>query len=66
MHLTTSSVGLVAGVIITLAYFVLVGYVVRSLRGTRRVPTVILAVSGLVGALPAILYALYRALNVIA
>ncbi|MFD0352117.1 hypothetical protein ACFVHW_00010 [Streptomyces sp. NPDC127110] len=66
MHLTTSSVGLVAGVIITLAYFVLVGYVVRSLRGTRRVPTVILAVSGMVGALPAILYALYRALNVIA
>ncbi|MEV6727630.1 hypothetical protein [Streptomyces sp. NPDC051364] len=64
MHFTTSSVALLAGVIVTLAYFALVGYLVRSLRSTRRLPAVILAVSGLVGALPAILYALYRAFNV--
>ncbi|MEU9636225.1 hypothetical protein ACGFZZ_08960 [Streptomyces tendae] len=52
--------------IISLAYFALVAHLVRSLRTTHQLPTVIVAVSGLIGALPAILYALYRALNVIA
>ncbi|MET9887576.1 hypothetical protein ABZZ20_31455 [Streptomyces sp. NPDC006430] len=66
MHFASSSTGLLAGVIISLAYFALVGHLVKSLRTTHRLPAVIVAVSGLIGALPAILYALYRALNVIA
>ncbi|MFF8413023.1 hypothetical protein [Streptomyces omiyaensis] len=66
MHLTSSTAGLLAGVIISLAYFALVAHLVKSLRATHRLPTVIVAVSGLIGALPAILYALYRALSVIA
>ncbi|MCX4713268.1 hypothetical protein [Streptomyces griseus] len=66
MHFTGSSTGLLAGVVISLAYFALVGHVVKSLRTTHRLPTVIMAVSGLIGALPAILYALYRALDVVA
>ncbi|MER7885846.1 hypothetical protein ABTY35_23850 [Streptomyces fimicarius] len=52
--------------VISLAYFALVGHVVKSLRATHRLPAVIMAVSGLIGALPAILYALYRALDVVA
>ncbi|NEB37280.1 hypothetical protein [Streptomyces sp. SID14515] len=66
MHFTGSSTGLLAGVVISLAYFALVGHLVKALRTTHRLPTVIVAVSGLVGALPAILYALYRALDVVA
>ena len=57
---------LLTGVIVTLAYFVLVGYVIRSLRSNKRLPVVIAAVTGLMGALPAVLYALYSALNVVA
>lgn len=57
---------LLAGVVVTLAYFVLVGYLVRSLRSNNRLPVVIAAVTGLVGALPAVLYALYSALNAVA
>lgn len=57
---------LAAGVVVTLAYFVLVAYIVRSLRTSRRLPVVITAVTGLVGALPAILYALYHVINVVA
>jgi hypothetical protein len=56
------SVGLGAGVVVALAYFVLVGYLARSLRSTQRFPMVIAAMTGLVGALPAILYALYYVL----
>ncbi|MFE4334290.1 hypothetical protein ACFRQM_34225 [Streptomyces sp. NPDC056831] len=66
MHFTNSSMGLLAGVIISLAYFALVGNLLKSLHATHRLPTVIVAVSGLIGALPAILYALYRALDVVA
>ncbi|MFF7438837.1 hypothetical protein [Streptomyces sp. NPDC008122] len=66
MHLTSSTAGLLAGVIISLAYFALVAHLVKSLRSMHRLPTVIVAVSGLIGALPAILYALYRALSMVA
>lgn len=66
MHFTGSSTGLLVSVVISLAYFALVGHVVKSLRTTHRLPAVIMAVSGLIGALPAILYALYRALDVVA
>ncbi|MFJ9677147.1 hypothetical protein ACIRP2_03700 [Streptomyces sp. NPDC101194] len=52
-----------AGVVVTLAYFVLVGYLIRSLRSNKRLPSVIAAVTGLVGALPVVLYALYAALS---
>ena len=57
---------LMAGVVVTLAYFVLVGYLVRSLRSNKRLPVAIAAVTGLVGTLPAVLYALYSALNAVA
>jgi hypothetical protein len=49
--------------VVTLAYFVLVGYLIRSLRSNKRLPSVIAAVTGLVGALPVVLYALYAALS---
>ncbi|MCX4867359.1 hypothetical protein OHU11_30450 [Streptomyces sp. NBC_00257] len=52
-----------AGVVVTLAYFVLVGYLIRSLRTNKRLPSVIAAVTGLVGALPVVLYALYAVLG---
>ncbi|MFB6814388.1 hypothetical protein ACFV97_04980 [Streptomyces sp. NPDC059913] len=52
-----------AGVVVTLAYFVLVGYLIRSLRSNRRLPSAIAAVTGLVGALPVVLYALYAVLS---
>ncbi|MFE6689093.1 hypothetical protein ACFVFQ_21810 [Streptomyces sp. NPDC057743] len=54
-----------AGVVVALAYFVLVGYLAKTLRSTRRLPVVIAAITGLVGALPAILYALYYALTAV-
>ncbi len=41
-----------------LAFFVLVAYVVTVLRANRRLAAVIGAIAVLVGALPAILYAL--------
>lgn len=53
------SMWLLAGVVVTLAYFVLVGYLARALRSTQRLPVVIASIAGLVGTLPAVLYALY-------
>lgn len=50
---------IVAGVVVTLAFFMLVGYVSRALRNSSRPAAAIVAVATLVGALPAILYALY-------
>ncbi|MCT2593902.1 hypothetical protein LHJ74_29020 [Streptomyces sp. N2-109] len=52
---------LIAGVVVTLAFFLLVAYLVRVLRANPRLPTVIVALGVFVGALPAILYALYHA-----
>ncbi|MEK2476239.1 hypothetical protein [Streptomyces noursei] len=66
MHVMSPSVWLTAGVIVTLAYFVLIGYLAKALRSTQRLPVVIAAMTGLIGALPAILYALYQALNLTA
>jgi uncharacterized protein with PQ loop repeat len=66
MHFTSSSIGLLAGVTISLAYFVLVGYLARSLRTTHRLPVVIGAISGMLGALPAILYSMRYLLDVTA
>ena len=48
-----------AGVIVALAFFVLVAYVVTVLRANQRQAAVIAAIAAMVGALPAILYALY-------
>ncbi|MFP8903273.1 hypothetical protein [Streptomyces atacamensis] len=53
------SAGLMAGVVVTLAFFLLIAYLVKVLHTDRRLPRVIIALGGLVGALPAILYALY-------
>jgi hypothetical protein len=50
-----------AGVIVALAFFVLVGYLVTVLRGSQKLATIIAAVAALIGALPAVLYALYTA-----
>jgi hypothetical protein len=47
-----------AGVIVTLAFFVLVAYVVTVLRGSQKLAAIVAAVAALAGALPAILYAL--------
>ena len=48
------------GVIVALAFFVLVAYVVTVvLRASQKQAAVIAAIASLVGALPAILYALY-------
>ncbi|MFE3706920.1 hypothetical protein ACFXPE_15805 [Streptomyces scopuliridis] len=55
---------LTAGVVVTLAYFVLIGYLAGVLRATHRLPVVITAIAGLVGVLPAILYALYYVFTV--
>ena len=52
---------LMASVIVTLAFFLLVAYLVRSLRAAQRPAGVITAIAALVGALPAILYALHYA-----
>jgi hypothetical protein len=48
-----------AGVIVALAFFVLIAYVVTVLRANQKLAVVIAAIAGLAGALPAILYALY-------
>ncbi|MEV4442274.1 hypothetical protein AB0K09_25360 [Streptomyces sp. NPDC049577] len=66
MQALSPSAWLVAGVVVTLAYFVLVAYLARALRATQRLPMVIAAMTGLVGALPAILYALYYAFGAVA
>jgi hypothetical protein len=59
-----SLVWLLAGVVVILAFFVLVGYVARVLRSAQRLPGVISALGVFVGVLPAILYALYRVVGV--
>jgi hypothetical protein len=48
-----------AAVIVALAFFVLIAYVVTILRGNQKLAVVIAAVATMAGALPAILYALY-------
>ena len=48
-----------AGVVVALAFFVLVAYVVTVLRRSQRPARVLAAVAVLVWALPAVLYALY-------
>jgi hypothetical protein len=47
-----------AAVIVTLAFFVLVAYVVTVLRSSQKLAAIIAAVTALAGVLPAILYAL--------
>jgi uncharacterized protein YoxC len=49
----------IAGVIVALAFFMLIAYVVTILRGNQKLAAVIAALTGLAGALPAILYALF-------
>lgn len=48
-----------AGVIVALAFFALIAYVVTILRSNQRLAAVISAVATLAAALPAILYALF-------
>lgn len=48
-----------AGVIVALAFFVLIAYVVTVLRANQKLAVIIAAITALAGALPAILYALY-------
>jgi hypothetical protein len=48
-----------AGVIVALAFFVLIAYVVTVLRANQKLAVIIAAIAALVGSLPAILYALY-------
>ena len=48
-----------AGVIVALAFFVLVAYIVTVLRGHQKLAVIIAALTGLIGALPAVMYALY-------
>jgi len=50
---------IMAEVVVTLAFFMLVGYVARALRSSSHPAAAIAAIATLVGALPAILYALY-------
>jgi len=61
MQASTVSSSLMASVVVTLAFFVLVAFLVRSLRTTQRPAGIITAIAGLIGALPAILYALHYA-----
>ncbi|MER5772580.1 hypothetical protein [Streptomyces sp. NPDC001985] len=63
MQLTSSSMGLAAGVVVILAYFTLVAHLTNTLRQNHRLPVVIGALAGLLGVLPAILYALNFALG---
>ena len=48
-----------ARVIVALAFFALIAYVVTVLRGSQKLAAVIAAITALAGALPVILYALY-------
>lgn len=48
-----------AGVIVALAFFALIAFVVTVLRGNQRLAVIIAAITALVGSLPAVLYALY-------
>ncbi|MEU5990420.1 hypothetical protein ABZ806_15745 [Spirillospora sp. NPDC047418] len=50
---------LTAGVVVILALFVLVGFVVWVLRSTPRLPAVITAIAVLLGAVPAVISALF-------
>lgn len=50
---------LTAGVVVTLALFILIGFVVWVLRSTPRLPAVITAIAVLLGALPAVISALF-------
>jgi hypothetical protein len=50
---------LAAGVVVTLALFALIGFVVWVLRTAPRLPSVIIAITVLVGALPAVISALF-------
>lgn len=61
MQASAAPSSLTASVIVTLAFFVLVAYLVRSLRTAQRPAGIITAIAGLLGALPAILYALHYA-----
>ncbi|MCD9140855.1 hypothetical protein [Streptomyces albireticuli] len=63
MHPNTTVWWPLAGVVVALAFFVLVGYLARVLRATRRLPVVIAAIGGLIAALPGVLYALYYVVN---
>jgi hypothetical protein len=47
-----------AGVIVALAFFMLIAYVVTVLRANQKLAIIIAAITGLVGAFPAVLYAL--------
>jgi hypothetical protein len=49
---------IMAGVTVTLAFFVLIAYTVTVLRGHQKLAAVLAAITALAGALPAILYAL--------
>ena len=49
----------IAGVVVALAFFGLIAYVVTILRGRQKLAAVIAAIATLAGALPAILYALF-------
>lgn len=59
MEVSAASTIPTASVIVTLAFFLLVAYLVSVLRTTHRPAAVITAIAALVGALPAILYALH-------
>ena len=61
MQASPASSSLAASVIVTLAYFLLVAYLVRSLKTRQRPAAVITAIAGLLSTLPAILYALHYA-----
>ncbi|MDT0309304.1 hypothetical protein RM780_20405 [Streptomyces sp. DSM 44917] len=60
---TNSSLGLLAGVVVILAFFALLGYVVTVLRAAPGLPRVLVALGVLFGALPAVVYALFQALG---
>jgi hypothetical protein len=48
-----------AGVIVALAFFTLIAYVVTVLRASQKLAVIVASVATLAGVLPAILYALY-------
>ncbi|GGO99279.1 hypothetical protein [Wenjunlia tyrosinilytica] len=57
---------LMAGVVVALAFFVLVGFLARTLRAKRGLPVTIVAIGSLIGTLPPILLAIYEVLKPIA
>jgi len=48
-----------AGVIVALAFFALIAYLVTVLRASPRLAVIIGAIAALIGVLPTVLYALY-------